>query len=124
MSRLASVGAGVLVFMLFASFAFAAPGAEVKAGKGVEANKPTETGDTFAVGDTVWVWSNITDAEGTSVKHVWKKDDKEVWTASLEIKSKNWSTWTRRAMSSAGSWTVEVQAADGSKIGSVSFTVK
>jgi DUF2914 family protein len=103
--------------------AWAAATAEVKAAKGVEKYEPVGEGDSFADKDTVWVWSKIKDGDGTKVKHVWKKDGKEDWTAELDIKSNLWVTNSRRVVS-PGAWTVEVQAEDGSKIGEVAFTVK
>jgi hypothetical protein len=115
-----------LVFFALALPAFAEdkkPGAEVKAAKNVEKYEPVEAGDTFAAKDTVWAWSRVTGEDGKTVKHVWKKDGKEEWSASLKIGSNDWRTYTRRTVS-AGSYEVEVQAEDGTKLGSVSFTVK
>jgi hypothetical protein len=103
--------------------ALAAPEAEVKAAKNVEKYEPVEPGDTFAAKDTVWAWSRVKGADGQSVKHVWKKDGKEEWSATLKIGSNDWRTYTRRTVS-PGSYEVEVQAEDGTKIGSVTFTVK
>ena len=97
--------------------------AEVKAGTGVEKHEVTGEATTFPAGTTVWVWSRVTGAEG-SVKHVWKKDGKEVWTATLRVGSKKWSTQSRRSIQSPGAWEVEVQTADGASIGTVSFTVQ
>ena len=97
--------------------------AEVKAGTGVEKREVVGESATFPAGTTVWVWSRVTGAEG-SVKHVWKRDGKAVWTATLNVGSKKWSTQSRRAISKAGSWEVEVQTADGASIGTVAFTVQ
>lgn len=97
--------------------------AEVKAGTGVEKREVVGESATFPAGTTVWVWSKITDGEG-SVKHVWKRDGQEVWTATLKVGSKKWSTQSRRTIPKAGSWEVEVQTADGAKIGTVAFTVQ
>ena len=97
--------------------------AEVKAGTGVEKHEVTGEATTFPAGTTVWVWSRVTGAEG-SVKHVWKRDGQAVWTATLNVGSKKWSTQSRRAIQKAGAWEVEVQTADGAPIGTVSFTVQ
>ena len=97
--------------------------AEVKAAKGVDKREPVEEGSTFAVGDTVWAWTRVTGANGTKVTHVWKKDGKEVWKAYLNIKSKRWTTYSRRKVK-AGSYTVDVVSADGAVLGSVAFTVQ
>jgi hypothetical protein len=97
--------------------------AEVKAGTGVEKREVVGEGTTFPAGTTVWVWSRVKGAEG-SVKHVWKRDGNPVWTATLRVGSKNWSTQSRRAIPKAGAWEVDVQTADGASIGTVSFTVQ
>jgi hypothetical protein len=97
--------------------------AEIKVGTGVEKFEITGESATFPAGTTVWVWSRITNGEGT-IKHVWKKDGKEVWSAPLAIGGKKWSTQSRRTIPKAGAWEVEVQTADGAKIGTVSFTVE
>ncbi len=100
-----------------------AASAEVKAGTGVEKHEIVGEASTFAPGTTVWVWSRITNGQGT-VKHVWKQDGKEVWTATLPVNSARWSTMTRRTIGAKGSWEVDVQTADGASIGSVSFKVE
>lgn len=96
--------------------------AEVKAGTGVEKREIVGEGTTFPAGTTVWVWSLVKNAEG-NVKHVWKRDGKAVWTATMKIGSKKWSTSSRRTIPKAGSWEVEVQTADGASLGTVAFTV-
>jgi hypothetical protein len=106
-----------------AGIAAADPSAEVKAGTNVEKREVVGESATFPAGTTVWVWSKITDGEG-SVKHVWKREGQEVWTATLKVGSKSWSTQSRRTIPKAGAWEVEVQTADGAKIGTVAFTVQ
>lgn len=101
----------------------AAASAEVKAGTGVEKHEIVGEASTFPVGSTVWVWSRITNGEG-NVKHVWKQDGKEVWTATLPVGSARWSTMTRRTIGAKGAWEVDVQTEAGAQIGSVSFKVE
>lgn len=96
--------------------------AEVKAGIGVEKREIVGEATSFPAGTTVWVWSLVRNAEG-SVKHVWKRDGKEVWTATMKIGSKKWSTSSRRTIPKAGAWEVEVRSADGASLGSVAFTI-
>ena len=97
--------------------------AEVKAGTGVEKHEIVGEATSFPAGTTVWVWSRITNGEG-NIKHVWKRDGKEVWTATLAVGSKLWSTMSRRTIPSAGSWEVDVQTEAGASIGSISFTIQ
>ncbi len=101
-----------------------AAAAEVKAAKGVENREPVEPGTTFEAGTTVWAWSLITGAAGTTVKHVWKKDGKEVWFATLKVGSKKWTTYSRRKLTKAGSYSVEVVGEDGTVLGSTEITVQ
>src|SRR5262245_48204372 len=63
--------------------------AEVRAGTGVEKHEIVGEANSFPAGTTVWVWSRVMNAEG-NVKHVWKLDGKEVWSATLAIGSKRW----------------------------------
>lgn len=98
--------------------------AEVKAAKGVANREPVEPGAEFEAGTTVWAWSLVSGAEGTTVKHVWKKDGAELWHANLKIGSKKWTTYSRRTIKKPGAYAVEVVAEDGSVLGSVEFTIK
>jgi hypothetical protein len=97
--------------------------AEVKVGTGVEKHEIVGESATFPTGTTVWVWSLVVNGEG-NVKHVWKRDGKEVWTATLAVGSKRWSTQSRRAIPAAGSWAVDVQTEAGATLGTVSFTIQ
>lgn len=101
----------------------AAASAEVKAGTGIEKREIVGEASTFAPGTTVWVWSRITNGQGT-VKHVWKQDGKEVWTATLAVGSARWSTMSRRTLGGKGAWDVDVQTDAGVTIGTVSFKVE
>ena len=101
----------------------ASASAEVKAGTGVEKHEIVGEATSFPAGTTVWVWSKITNGEG-NIKHVWKRDGKEVWTATLPVGSKAWSTMSRRTIPAAGSWEVDVTTEAGQQIGSVSFTIQ
>jgi hypothetical protein len=69
------------------------------------------------------VWSQITNGEG-NIKHLWKHDGKEVWSATLPVGSKRWATSSRRMIPAAGSWQVDVTTEAGVQLGSVSFTIQ
>ena len=100
-----------------------AASAEVKAGTGVEKHEITGEATSFPAGTTIWVWSRVVNGEG-NIKHVWKRDGKEVWAATLPVGSKLWSTQSRRTIPSAGAWSVDVQTESGASLGTVSFTVQ
>ena len=97
--------------------------AEVKAGTGVEKHEIVGEANSFPAGTTVWVWSQITNGEG-NVKHLWKRDGKEVWSATLPVGSKKWATSSRRTIPAAGSWQVDVTTEAGVQLGTVSFTIQ
>jgi hypothetical protein len=98
--------------------------AEVKAGTEVKERELVGEGSSFKKGDTVVVWSNVTGAEGKTVKQVWKLDGKEVFAPSFEIKSNRWRINSRKRSAPAGAWVVEVVTDDGAKLGEVSFKVE
>lgn len=114
--------AWIVAALCLAPSAFAAT-VEVKAAKGVEKHEPVGEATEFAVKDTVWVWTRVTDGDGTTIKHEWKRDGKEEWSTELPVRSTTWVTHSRR-MVEAGSYTVEILAGDGSKLAEVAFTVK
>ena len=64
---------------------------------GVEKFEITGESATFPAGTTVWVWTRIKGGEG-NIKHVWKKDGKDVWTATLNVGGKDWRTQSRRTI--------------------------
>lgn len=101
----------------------ASASAEVKAGTGVEKHEIVGEASTFSPGTTVWAWSRITNGQGT-IKHVWKLDGKEVWTATLPVGSARWTTMSRRTLATKGAWEVDVQTEAGASIGSVTFKVE
>jgi hypothetical protein len=97
--------------------------AEVKSGTSVEKHEIVGEAQSFPAGTTVWVWSRVINGEG-NIKHVWKRDGKEVWTATLPVGSKLWTTMSRRTIPAAGSWQVDVQTEAGAQLGTVSFTIQ
>lgn len=110
------------IICLLSATAFADASAEVKAGTGVEKHEIVGEATSFAKGTTVWVWSRIDDGP-SSIKHVWKLDGQPVWTATLPVKAKKWSTQSRRTMTKPGNYEVEVTADDGTSLGKIEFSV-
>ncbi len=96
---------------------------EVKAGTGIAKRELTGAADTFTKGAKVWVWTSVMGQSGKSIKMVWKKDGKDLWSKDFDVKSSRYRTWTTHKVS-PGSYTVEVQEGDGGTVlGSVTFTV-
>lgn len=116
------VAAGVL-----ASFAgpVAAQGVEAEVATAVVDRMPEGSGMSFPadVGE-LFVWSRVTDAEGTSIQHVWMHGDNE-WPVTLAIGGSPWRTWSSKAIPPewTGEWTVEIRAEDGTVLETLSFTV-
>lgn len=98
--------------------------AEVKAGTGYKSYAVDGEATSFPAGTLVFAVSTVRGADGTTIKHVWKKDGAELWTASLRIGSSRWTTSSRRLLNQPGQYTVSVLAEDGSEIGKVDFTIQ
>lgn len=101
-----------------------AASAEVKAGTGYQSYAVVGEATSFPAGTLVFAVSTVRGADGTTIKHVWKKDGAELWTASLRIGSSRWTTSSRRLLNQPGQYTVSVLAEDGSEIGKVDFTIQ
>jgi Protein of unknown function (DUF2914) len=114
----------LMVFVGMAGVARADAACEIKAGTGVENRELQGAGDAFKKGDTVFVWSSISDADGKNVSHVWKLDGNEVFKVGFDVKSKRWRVNSRRRNAQAGAWTVECQDDAGAKLGEVAFKVE
>jgi hypothetical protein len=123
MKRASMVTAFALALLTLGGTAWADLAVTVKAAKGVEKHQPVGEATEFAVKDTVWIWTEVTDGDGKKIKHVWKRDGKEEWSVELPVGSKKWVTNSRRTVK-AGSYSVEIQGEDGAKLGEVAFTVK
>ena len=114
----------ILAFMLLGSSAWADVVVTAKAAKGVEKHQPVDEATEFAVKDKVWIWTEVTGAPNTKIKHVWKRDGNEEWSQELAIgDSKKWVTNSRRTVK-AGSYVVEIQDGEGKKLTEVAFSVK
>jgi hypothetical protein len=98
--------------------------AEVHAGTGYEKHAVTGEAASFPAGTKVFVVSLVTGANGTQVKHVWKKDGTEIWTATLDVGSDKWTTSSRRQLPKTGAYEVDVVGADGTQLGKVEFQIQ
>ncbi len=100
-----------------------APRADVKAATGIENRKPTGEATSFPAGTLIYVWSQIYDANGQEVEHVWKRDGKEFRRAKFPIGSVRWSRNSRMPSAKKGSYVVEVMLGED-KLGEIAFTVE
>ena len=79
----------------------------------------TLVGQQFVDASGVW----LTEFFNRSVKHVWKRDGKEIRRANQPLRGKRWRTSSRYTGISAGSYVVEVMAGE-KKLGEVAFKVQ
>lgn len=107
-----------------ASAAQATAAADVRAGTGYQSHAVVGEATSFPSGTLVFAVSTVTGADGTTVRHVWKKDGAEIWSANLQIGSVRWTTNSRRLLKAPGQYSVHVLSADGGEIGKVEFTIQ
>ena len=98
--------------------------ADVHVGTGYEKHAVTGEAASFPAGTKVFVVSVVSGANGTQVKHVWKKDGAEIWTATLDVGSDKWTTSSRRQLPKTGAYEVDVMGADGAQLGKVEFQIQ
>jgi hypothetical protein len=113
----------LLLSLLVSGTALADATAEIKAGTSIENRELKGEAASFKKGDTVYVWSSVSGADGTTVQHLWKRDGKEVRKASFAAKSARWRVNSKFTSASPGDYVVEVWVAD-KKIGEVKFKVE
>lgn len=72
----------------------------------------------------LYVWSNVTNAGGTSIQHVWMHDGNE-YPVTLAVGGSPWRTWSSKTITPdmTGEWQVEIRAQDGTVLETLSFTV-
>ena len=87
---------------------------------------PVDSGTTFPadVGQLV-LWTRVSGAAGSMVRHVWFHGETEVGNVELSISSSPYRTWSRKTVPPdwTGAWHVEVRDAAGAVVQRVDFTV-
>jgi len=105
----------------------------VQAQARVEAEVATSIVDRMPVGGgsefsadvgELFVWTNVLDAGGTTIEHVWIRDGNE-YPVSLAIGGTPWRTWSSKVIPPewTGAWTVEIRSSDGGILETLNFTV-
>lgn len=97
--------------------------AVVKAATGIENREPTGESSQFKTGDRIFVWSQIKNASGQSIEHVWKRDGKELRRARFTMGSSSWRVNSRISNAAPGNYLVEVTSGED-VLGSTRFTVE
>lgn len=87
---------------------------------------PVDSGTAFPadVGQLV-LWTRVSGAAGSMVRHVWFHGETEVGNVELSISSSPYRTWSRKTVPPdwTGAWHVEVRDAAGAVVQRVDFTV-
>jgi hypothetical protein len=107
--------------------ATAAAVADAKLGTGVVDREPQGIAESFTsdVGK-VYCWTKVTGAEGTEITHAWFKGDEKMGEVKLAVKYPSTRTWSAKTIPAdgKGDWRVDVVAADGTVLKSLSFKVE
>jgi Protein of unknown function (DUF2914) len=105
----------------------AAAVADAKLGTGVADREPEGVAESFKpdVGK-VYCWTKVTGAEGTEITHAWFKGDEKMGEVKLAVKYPSTRTWSAKTIPAdgTGDWRVDVIAADGTVLKSLSFKVE
>jgi hypothetical protein len=101
--------------------------ADAKLGTGVVDREPEGVAESFKpdVGK-VYCWTKVTGAEGTEITHAWFKGDEKMGEVKLAVKYPSMRTWSAKTIPAdgTGDWRVDVVAADGTVLKSLSFKVE
>lgn len=76
---------------------------------------------------TLYCFTRIVGAEGeTTVYHLWYYGDELMSRVELSVKSPNWRTWSSKKLLEdwPGAWRVEIQDAQGTLLGELSFELR
>ncbi len=101
--------------------------ADAKLGTEVVDREPTGVAETFppSVGK-VYCWTKVLGGEGTEITHSWYKGDEKMSDVKLAIKYPSMRTWSYKTIPAdgTGTWQVDVVAADGTVLKSLTFKVE
>ena len=92
---------------------------------GIEEREPVDTGSVFPADvGRIWLWMEVTGAEGQTFSHVWSHAENE-WTVELRVGADHWRTWSNKSIPPewTGDWKVEVRDGSGTVLRTVTFTV-
>jgi len=74
----------------------------------------------------VYLWTRVKGATDTTfIKHVWYFEGEQMAEVKLNVKSKNWRTWSSKKILKEwdGTWEVKVLDSEGYTLSSIPFTV-
>jgi len=92
--------------------------------KGLDGRDPQDPVTTAKLGDSVVGWSQIRSENGdTNITHRWQLDGKTVADVPLAVKGSPYRTWSRKTLSEAGNWSLQVLNSDGQVLQETSVSV-
>ena len=101
----------------------ARPTVEVLFARQVQDRKPVDPATTFSPGK-LYCWTRLTSRENNYlIAHHWLKNGRRVWHQPIEVRGKQWVTWSQFKVT-PGSWTVRVTDEAGLVLHSAGFTVQ
>ncbi|MGA9120281.1 MAG: DUF2914 domain-containing protein [Bacteroidota bacterium] len=95
---------------------------EAKLGTAVENRQIVGEGETFAVGQKVYLWLELKGGPTDSVTVTWKHGEMSYPTM-LKVGGPTYHTWAYKTAAMAGPWTVSVTDAAGNELKQLNFTV-
>ena len=102
--------------------------AELKLGLGIEKGEVTGAAESFKVapGTRIYAWTRVSGAKDQDITIAFARDGKTAFQQKLPVKSSPYRCDAVRTFRTgdAGTWTAQVLAADGTELGSASFTVE
>jgi cytoskeletal protein RodZ len=93
-------------------------------GSGIRGHRLVGSAESFVEGDSVVFWTLVVGgAPGDVIRHVWVHEGRVVMRADLTLGGWHWRTYSRRLLGegSAGQWTVEALAPDGTVLARQEF---
>ncbi len=95
--------------------------------RAVENREPVEVDSVFPdIVGKVYCFTKITGAsKPVTIFHVWYFNDREKTRMDLEVKSKNWRTWSSKKIPKGwiGNWRVDVVSSEGEVLAGKAFTI-
>ena len=95
--------------------------------RAVENREPVEVDSVFPdIVGRVYCFTKITGAsKPVTISHVWYFNDREKTRMDLEVKSKNWRTWSSKKIPKGwiGNWRVDVVSSEGEVLAGKAFTI-
>jgi len=115
-----------VVLLSIPCLVFAIEVEDIGIGRSVEDRALLDSGTEFSISDgTLYCFTRILNGSGTTIRHIWHRDDEVISEVSLTVGSDNWRTWSSKLLAPGmeGDWNVKVVDSEGDVMESVKFTL-